>query len=36
MTWGLSREAAVFVMECAIADVSRDFDYLRQSREFTN
>ena len=34
-TWGLSREAAVFVMECAIADVSRDFDYLRLSRELT-
>ena len=34
-TWGLSREAAVFVMECAIADVSRDFDYLRMTREFT-
>ncbi|HEY9528339.1 MAG TPA: TerB family tellurite resistance protein [Anaerolineales bacterium] len=34
-TWALSREAAVFVMQCAIADVSRDFDYLRLSREFT-
>ena len=34
-TWGLSREAAVFVMECAMADVSRDFDYLRMTREFT-
>ena len=34
-TWGLSREAAVFVMQCAIADVSRDFDYLRMTREFT-
>ena len=34
-TWGLSREAAIFVMECAIADVSRDFDYLRMTREFT-
>jgi uncharacterized tellurite resistance protein B-like protein len=34
-TWGLSREAAVFVMRCAIADVSRDFDYLRMTREFT-
>ena len=34
-TWGLSREAAVFVMECAIADVSRDIDYLRMTREFT-
>lgn len=34
-TWGLSREAAIFVMECAIADVSRDFDYLRMAREFT-
>jgi uncharacterized tellurite resistance protein B-like protein len=35
MTWGLSREAAVFVMLCAIADVSRDFDYLRMTRQFT-
>jgi uncharacterized tellurite resistance protein B-like protein len=34
-TWGLSREAATFVMECAIADVSKDFDYLRMTREFT-
>jgi uncharacterized tellurite resistance protein B-like protein len=34
-TWGLSQEAAVFVMQCAIADVSRDFDYLRMTREFT-
>jgi uncharacterized tellurite resistance protein B-like protein len=34
-TWGLSREAAAFVMQCAIADVSRDFDYLRMTREFT-
>jgi uncharacterized tellurite resistance protein B-like protein len=34
-TWGLSREAAIFVMECAIADVSRDFDYLRMTCEFT-
>ena len=33
--WGLSREAAVFVTECAMADVSRDFDYLRMTREFT-
>jgi len=33
--WGLSREAAAFVMQCAIADVSRDFDYLRLTREFT-
>jgi uncharacterized tellurite resistance protein B-like protein len=33
--WGLSREAATFVMECAIADVSKDFDYLRMTREFT-
>jgi uncharacterized tellurite resistance protein B-like protein len=33
-TWRLSREAAIFVMECAIADVSRDFDYLRMTREF--
>ena len=34
-TWELSPEAAIFVMECAIADVSRDFDYLRMAREFT-
>ena len=34
-SWGLSKEAAVFVMLCAIADVSRDFDYLRMTREFT-
>jgi uncharacterized tellurite resistance protein B-like protein len=33
--WGLSREAAAFVMQCTIADVSRDFDYLRMTREFT-
>jgi uncharacterized tellurite resistance protein B-like protein len=32
--WGLSREAAIFVMECAISDVCRDFDYLRMAREF--
>jgi uncharacterized tellurite resistance protein B-like protein len=32
--WGLSREAASFVMECAISDVCRDFDYLRMAREF--
>ena len=34
--WGLSREAAIFVMECAISDVCRDFDYLRMAREFIN
>jgi uncharacterized tellurite resistance protein B-like protein len=34
-TWGLSPEAAVFVMQCAVADVSRDFDYLRMTRHFT-
>ena len=34
-TWGLSPAAAAFVMQCAIADVSRDFDYLRLTREFT-
>lgn len=32
--WGVSREAALFVMECAISDVSKDFDYLRMTREF--
>jgi hypothetical protein len=34
-TWDLSREAALFVMQCAIADVSKDFDFLRLTREFT-
>ena len=33
--WRLSQEAAAFVMMCAIADVSKDFDYLRMTREFT-
>jgi uncharacterized tellurite resistance protein B-like protein len=33
-SWGLSRETATFVMECAISDVCKDFDYLRMSREF--
>lgn len=35
MSWGLSHEAATFVQDCALADVSRDFDYLRMTREFT-
>jgi uncharacterized tellurite resistance protein B-like protein len=35
MEWGLSREAAMFVMICTVADVSKDFDYLRMTREFT-
>ena len=34
-TWGLASEAALFVMQCAIADVSKDFDFLRPTREFT-
>ena len=33
-SWGLSREAATFVTEVAISEVSRNFDYLRMSREF--
>jgi uncharacterized tellurite resistance protein B-like protein len=33
--WGLSREAALFVLGCVIADVCKDFDYLRMTREFT-
>jgi uncharacterized tellurite resistance protein B-like protein len=32
--WGLSPDAAIFVRECAISDVCKDFDYLRMSREF--
>jgi uncharacterized tellurite resistance protein B-like protein len=32
-SWGLSRAGALFVMECAMADVSKDFDYLRMARE---
>jgi uncharacterized tellurite resistance protein B-like protein len=32
--WGLSREAATFVTEVAISEVSSNFDYLRMSREF--
>jgi uncharacterized tellurite resistance protein B-like protein len=32
--WGLSHETAIFVMECATADVCKDFDYLRMAREF--
>jgi len=34
-TWGLSNEAALFVVESAIADVCKDFDYLRMTREFS-
>jgi hypothetical protein len=34
-TWGLANEAALFVMQCTIADVSKDFDFLRPTREFT-
>ena len=34
-TWGLASEAALFVMQCTIADVSKDFDFLRPPREFT-
>lgn len=32
-SWGLSREAAAFVTEVAISEVSANFDYLRMSRE---
>jgi uncharacterized tellurite resistance protein B-like protein len=32
--WGLSREAAIFVIDVAMSEVSRNFDYLRMSREF--
>ena len=32
--WGLSPDAAMFVMEVAMAEVSRNFDYLRMSRDF--
>jgi uncharacterized tellurite resistance protein B-like protein len=31
---GLSQEAAILVMESAMADVCKDFDYLRMAREF--
>jgi uncharacterized tellurite resistance protein B-like protein len=34
INWGLSREAATFVIEVAMSEVSRNFDYLRMSREF--
>jgi uncharacterized tellurite resistance protein B-like protein len=33
-SWGLSHEAATFVTEVAISEVSSNFDYLRMSREF--
>lgn len=32
--WGLSREAALFVVDVAMSEVSKHFDYLRMSREF--
>jgi len=32
--WGLSREAALFVVDVAMSEVSKNFDYLRMSREF--
>jgi uncharacterized tellurite resistance protein B-like protein len=32
--WGLSNEAAVFVIQVAISEVSKNFDYLRMSRDF--
>ena len=32
--WNLSRESAAFVIEVAMAEVTRDFDYLRMTREF--
>jgi uncharacterized tellurite resistance protein B-like protein len=30
--WGLSQEAATFVIEVAMSEVSKDFDYLRMTR----
>jgi uncharacterized tellurite resistance protein B-like protein len=33
-SWELPRAAAVFVTEVAVSEVSRNFDYLRMSREF--
>lgn len=33
-SWDLSQEAATFVTEVAISEVSSNFDYLRMSREF--
>jgi uncharacterized tellurite resistance protein B-like protein len=32
--WGLSSEAAALVVEVAMSEVSRNFDYLRMSRDF--
>jgi uncharacterized tellurite resistance protein B-like protein len=32
--WGLSHEAALFVIDIAMSEVSKNFDYLRMSREF--
>jgi uncharacterized tellurite resistance protein B-like protein len=32
--WGLSREAALFVIDVAMSEVSKNFDYLRMSRNF--
>jgi len=32
--WGLSREAAAFVIDVAMSEVSKNFDYLRMSRDF--
>lgn len=33
-SWGLSREAATFVVEAAMAETDDNFDYLRMTREF--
>jgi uncharacterized tellurite resistance protein B-like protein len=32
--WGLSHEASLFVMDVAMSEVSKNFDYLRMSRDF--
>jgi uncharacterized tellurite resistance protein B-like protein len=32
--WGLSSQAAAFVIDVAMSEVSKDFDYLRMSRDF--
>lgn len=35
-SWNLSPEAAAFVMDVALLEASKNFDYLRMSREFLN
>jgi uncharacterized tellurite resistance protein B-like protein len=32
--WGLSHEASLFVIDVAMSEVSKNFDYLRMSRDF--